>query len=95
MSKPLLRLPAPMNQLWLGYDGLDIAYLEVVAVLMYQSALDARITSSYGRVPPGVQSVVVTSDGHYFPARWHIEHVRRRWALWRAQQGDVPPIVVE
>ena len=70
-------------QLWLGYDNLTISCADVVAVLMYQAALDRRITFSYGRVPRNIRAVVVTSDGRYWPSSWHPEHLRRRLADWR------------
>jgi hypothetical protein len=73
-----------MDTLWLGYDGLDLPFREIVAVLRYQPALDARITLAFGRVPRGVQAVVVTSEGFFFPARWGAEQLRRRWARWRS-----------
>lgn len=74
-----------MNTLWLGYDGLDLPFGEIAAVLLYHPALDGRITHAYGSVPRGVRSVVVTAAGAYVPARLPAELLRRRWALWRAQ----------
>lgn len=76
-----------MDLLWLGYDGLAVAYTDVVAVLLYQPALDARIARAYGRVPPGVRAVVVTAGDAYFPSRWDPEWLRRRLA----DRRRVPP----
>lgn len=75
-----------MQTLWLGYDGLDLAYGEIVAVLLYQPALDRQIIETYGLVPRGVQAVVVTGTGAYLPARWSAERLRRLWAEWRQMQ---------
>lgn len=72
-----------MDTLWLGYDDLALPFREVAAVLLYQPALDARILVTYGRVPRGVRSVVVTAGGVYLPARVSAEQLRRRWAAWR------------
>lgn len=74
-----------MDRLWLGYDGLDLSFRDIVAVLLYQPALDVRIAQTYGAVPLGVQAVVVTADGEYLPARWTVVQLRRRWADWRGQ----------
>ncbi len=38
-----------METLWLGYDGLDLPFREIVAVLLYQPALDLRITLAFGQ----------------------------------------------
>lgn len=84
-----------MDTLWLGYDGLTIPYREVSAVLFYQSALDMRVVQSYGSVPVGVCSVVVTAGGNYLPARWHAEHLREQWARWRMQQGGTSTPVLQ
>jgi cytochrome c biogenesis factor len=72
-----------MNLLWLGYDGLAVPYADVVAVLLYQPALDARIASTYGHVPPGIRAVVVAGD-HYWPSRWDAEWLRQRLTEWRS-----------
>jgi hypothetical protein len=72
-----------MEWLWLGYDGLSVRYTDVVAVLFYRPALDARIIRAYGRVPENVCAVVVTSDGSFWPSRWRVDQLRRRWARWR------------
>lgn len=72
-----------MEQLWLGYDNLSIPYVEVTAVLLYQTALDRQIERSYGPVPPEVRAVVVTTDGSYWPSRWRADQLRRRLAAWR------------
>lgn len=72
-----------MDTLWLGYDGLDLPFREIAAVLLYQPALDSRIELTYGRVPWGVLAVVVTEEGSYLPARYSAEALRRRWAEWR------------
>jgi hypothetical protein len=72
-----------MDLLWLGYDGLSIAYGDVVAVLLYRPSLDARILSTYGRVPANVRAVVISSDGMYWPSSWPADQLRRRWAGWR------------
>jgi cytochrome c biogenesis factor len=69
--------------LWLGYDGLAVPYSDVIAVLLYQPALDARIARAYGRVPPGVRAVVVTGADGYWPSRWDADWLRRRLADWR------------
>jgi hypothetical protein len=79
-------LPLPMDTLWLGYDGLDLPFCEIVAVLLYQPALDARIALTFGSVPGGVKAVVVTSGGAFLPARWRADQLRRRWADWRSGQ---------
>ena len=60
-----------METIWLGYDGLDLPFREIAAVLFYHPALDARIAQTYGRVPRGVA------------ARSPAELLRRRWADWR------------
>ena len=73
-----------MDVLWLGYDGLSVAYGDVVAVLLYRPALDPHIMSSYGRVPANVRAVVMTSDGTFLPSSWSPAQIRRRWASWRA-----------
>lgn len=72
-----------MDTLWLGYEGLNLPYREIAAVLLYRPALDGRIRHAYGRVPRGVRAVVVTAGGAYFPARLSAEQLRRRWAAWR------------
>ncbi len=72
-----------MDKLWLGYDGLDLPFREIAAVLLYQPALDSRIAQTYGSVPRGVAAVVVTAAGAYLPARYPAELLRRRWADWR------------
>lgn len=81
-------LPAAdrMDTLWLGYDGLDLPFHEIVAVLLYQPALDGRIALTFGSVPGGVRAVVVTTGGAFLPARWHADQLRRRWARWRSGQ---------
>ncbi|MEI7771182.1 MAG: hypothetical protein WCI67_14410 [Chloroflexales bacterium] len=73
-----------MDTLWLGYDGLDLPFHDMVAVLRYQPALDARIALAFGSVPRGVQAVVVTSGGAFLPARWRADQLHRRWAQWRS-----------
>ncbi len=77
-----------MDRLWLGYHGLHIPYDEVVAILFYRSVLDTQIVRTYGRVPTGVCSVVVTVCGQYLPARWHTEQLRQRWTRWRLSQDE-------
>jgi nucleoside phosphorylase len=77
-----------MNLLWLGYDGLAVPYNDVVAVLLYQPALDARIVHTYGHVPPGIRAVVVVTGDRYWPSRWEAEWLRRRLVEWR---GTAPP----
>ncbi len=72
-----------MDLLWLGYDGLDVQYADVAAVLFYRPDLDDRIASSYGSVPQHIRAVVVTQDGHYLPSRWRAEQIRMFWAHWR------------
>jgi hypothetical protein len=72
-----------MDLLWLGYDGLSVRYADVSAVLFYRPNLDARIARAYGHVPTNIRSVVVTSDGMFWPSSWRAEHLRRRWARWR------------
>jgi hypothetical protein len=72
-----------MNTLWLGYDGLDLPFGEIAAVLLYHPALDGRIIHAYGSVPRGVMAVVVTAEGAYVPSRLPVELLRRRWAAWR------------
>lgn len=76
--------------LWLGYNGLSLPFADVAAVLIYQPALDSRITGSYGQVPGGVRSVIITGDGRYLPARLGAEELRRRWAGWRHRQVSPP-----
>lgn len=76
--------------LWLGYNGLSLPFADVAAVLIYQPALDGRITGSYGQVPGGVRSVVVTGDGRYLPTRLGADDLRRRWTNWRYGQGPPP-----
>lgn len=75
-----------MQTLWLGYDGLDLPLSEIVAVLLYQPALDGRIAQTYGSVPRGVAAVVVTESGAYLPARYPAELLRRRWSTWRTSE---------
>ncbi len=82
-----------VETLWLGYNGLTVPYHSVVAVLFYRAVLDPRIERAYGMVPGGVRSVVVTSDGDYFPARWRGSHVRQRWVHWRMRQGGPPSVL--
>jgi len=72
-----------MDTLWLGYDALVLPLGEISAVLLYQPALDGRIIQSYGSVPRGVQAVVVTAAGAYWPAAMPADQLRRRWAEWR------------
>ena len=72
-----------MDLLWLGYDGLSIRYVDVVAVLLYRPSLDARILSAYGRVPANIRAVVITKDGAFWPSSWPVEQLRLRWANWR------------
>lgn len=75
-----------VETLWLGYDGLDLPYDQIAAVLLYHPALDPSIARAYGRVPSGVQAVVVTAAGAYFPARWRAAQLRGRLARWRGRQ---------
>jgi hypothetical protein len=75
-------------QLWLGYDNLTIACADVVAVLIYHSALNRRVAFAYGRVPANIRAVVVTSDGRYWPSSWRPEQLRRRLADWRASAAS-------
>lgn len=82
-----------VDTLWLGYNGLNIPYRSVVAVLLYRSVFDARIKRAYGVVPVGVRSVIVTTEGDYLPTRWRVEHLRQRWARWRMRQGGTPPVL--
>ncbi len=77
-----------MDVLWLGYDGLSVAYSDMVAVLLYRPALDARIVGAYGRVPANVRAVVMTSDGAFWPSSWSPAQIRRRWASWRAGRAE-------
>lgn len=72
-----------MDQIWLGYDGLVVRYVDVTAVLLYHPSLDTRIISAYGRVPANVRAIVVTDDGSYLPSSWPAEHLRQRWSSWR------------
>jgi hypothetical protein len=72
-----------MHSLWLGYDNLTIACADIVAVLVYHTALDRRIALSYGYVPRNVRAVVVTHDGGYWPSSWRYEQLRRRLTRWR------------
>jgi hypothetical protein len=78
-----------VETLWLGYDGLELPFSDVVAVLLYHTALDGNIMRAYGTVPLGVRAVVVTTQGQYFPARWAAAQLRGRWARWRLRQGYV------
>lgn len=73
-----------MDSLWLGYDALALPFGEIIAVLLYQPALDGLIVQTYGSVPRGVQAVVVTAAGAYLPAAMPAEQLRRRWAEWRS-----------
>lgn len=72
-----------MQTLWLGYDGLDLPFEQIVAVMLYRPILNPQIEAAYGRVPVGVRAVVVTATGTYLPARWSVERLRSRWAHWR------------
>jgi hypothetical protein len=76
-----------MDLLWLGYDDLSVRYLDVAAVLLYNSSLDARIIRAYGRVPANIRAVVVTDDGLFLPSSWPAEQLRRRWARWRSARA--------
>lgn len=76
-----------MEQLWLGYDGLSVRYVDVTAVLLYHPSLAARVIDAYGSVPANVRAVVVTGDGAYLPSSWPPEQLRRRWSRWRGGQG--------
>jgi hypothetical protein len=66
-----------------------LPFAEIVAVMRYQAALDGRVKASFGSIPGGIEAVVVTASGAYFPARWRVEHLRRRWAFWRQLHGSV------
>jgi hypothetical protein len=77
-----------MDMLWLGYDNLSVACAEVVAVLVYQRALDRRIAQAYGYVPSNIRSVIVTGDGRYWPSSWRADHIRHRLAGWRASSAS-------
>ncbi|MGQ9928251.1 MAG: hypothetical protein ACUVS4_15435 [Chloroflexaceae bacterium] len=72
-----------MDTLWLGYHGLDLPFDEIIAVFRYQPALDNQIARTYGHMPRGVRSVVVTATGAYVPACLPLEALRQRWAAWR------------
>jgi hypothetical protein len=76
-----------MDVLWLGYDGLSVRYVDVVAVLLYRPSLDTRILSGYGRVPANIRAVVITHDGTFWPSSWPVEQLRQRWASWRDARG--------
>ena len=76
-----------MDLLWLGYDGLSIRFADLAAVLVYNSSLDARIISAYGRVPANIRAVVVRSDGAFLPSSWPAEQLRQRWASWRIERS--------
>jgi len=78
--------------LWLGYNGLSLSFADVAAILIYRPVLDSRILGSYGQVPGGVRSVIVTGDGRYLPARLAVDELRRRWAGWRQRQAPLPPL---
>lgn len=84
-----------MERFWLGYNGLALAFADITAVLVYTTALDGRIKHAYGSVPSGVCTVVVSVDGEYWPSRWPIDAVRRRWADWRGRHGTAPPPVLQ
>ena len=75
------------ERFWLGYDGLDVALDEIVAVLVYRRVYDAAIAQTWGSVPRGVQAVVVTVSGDHWPARWAVVMVHQRWVQWRNAQG--------
>lgn len=79
-----------MDVLWLGYDGLSVPYAEVVAIVFYRPALDARIARACGRVPDTIGAVVVTSNGAFLPARWRAELLRQWLARWRAGEQPQP-----
>ncbi|MDZ4720158.1 MAG: hypothetical protein SH847_17030 [Roseiflexaceae bacterium] len=72
-----------MDHLWLGYDNLVVHCADVAVVLLYHSALDQRIVVAYGRVPFNIRTVVVTSDGSYWPSSWRAEQLRSRLTRWR------------
>jgi len=72
-----------MELLWLGYDNLSVRFADITAVLLYRPGLDARIIGDYGRVPPNIRAVVVTSNGMFWPSSWGVDHLRRRWSSWR------------
>jgi hypothetical protein len=76
-----------LDLLWLGYDGLELPFSEIAAVLIYRPAFDDHIVRAYGSVPMGVRAVIVTAEGNYLPARWAAVQLRVRWARWRSRQG--------
>lgn len=79
-----------MDQYWLGYDGLSVAFADVAAVLHYRPAYDRMLRVSYGSVPRSMRSIVRTAAGIYLPSRWEVEQVRARLASWRSQQCVSP-----
>jgi hypothetical protein len=83
LQSAVYNLQSAMDLLWLGYDGLAVRYVDVVAVLFYRPDLDGRIIRDYGRVPINVRAVVVTSDGVFWPSSWRADQLRRRWSRWR------------
>ncbi|GIV96571.1 MAG: hypothetical protein KatS3mg057_1228 [Herpetosiphonaceae bacterium] len=74
-----------MDKLWLGYDGLNIPFGQIVAVMRYRRAWDRHILRTYGRIPANIRAVVVTDDGSYYPAGRTLEDLHARWAAWRQQ----------
>lgn len=82
--------PAALHELWLGYDGLIVAFAEISAVLVYQPAWDRRIAAAFGGVPPDIRAVVLLQDGRVLPARRALADLQARWATWQ-QHTDTTP----
>jgi hypothetical protein len=72
-----------MDELWLGYDNLCVPCADVVALLVYRSALDRRILHAFGYIPTNIRTVVVLADGRYLPSSWRPEQLRSRMTGWR------------
>lgn len=76
------------TELWLGYSGLTAEYAAVTAILQYQQAWDRRIEQAFGRVPLGVQCVVLLEDGRALPARRACDDLRRQWTVWKTRSAS-------
>jgi hypothetical protein len=82
-------------ELWLGYDGLNVPYVAISALLVYQPAWDRRIVQSYGTLPGDVQAVVLLDDGRALPSRRALADLQARWRSWQAAQPDEPPVTAD
>ena len=83
--------PTAPAELWLGYDGLSVAFALISAVLVYAPAWDRRIAQAYGAVPGDATPLVLSTDRPGFPSRRARADLHRRWTDWQQQDGAQPP----